>query len=64
MYPRVAQRRLDVETSIPLPLGEDDLERAIRELVLFGGRLTQSLLGYRPAFGFFSHAGPTEQNEE
>lgn len=52
------------ETFIPLPLCEDDLERAVRELVFFGGRLTQSLLGYRPgrpAFGFISHAGRVEE---
>ena len=31
-----------------LKLGDDDLRAALRELVLFGGELTQRLLGFRP----------------
>ena len=41
--------------SIPLQLTNGDLRDAMQELVLFGGELTQRLLGYRPArIGFQS----------
>ncbi|MFO0880524.1 MAG: AAA family ATPase [Gemmataceae bacterium] len=39
------------ETSDPLALTDDDLARAMDELICFGGELTQKLLGFRP-FGF------------
>jgi ATP-dependent 26S proteasome regulatory subunit len=39
------------ETAVPLHLQDSDLERALSELVYFGGELTQKLLGYR-TFGF------------
>jgi hypothetical protein len=39
------------ETSSPLRLHEWDMERALAELIYFGGDLTQKLLGYR-TFGF------------
>jgi ATP-dependent 26S proteasome regulatory subunit len=37
------------ETAQPLPIRQADMEQALRELVFFGGELTQKLLGYRPA---------------
>jgi cell division protease FtsH len=41
------------ETGEPLPLRDDDIEQALRELVFFGGELTQKLLGYRTGhFGY------------
>ena len=36
------------ESSQPLRLTDADLQDALRELVYFGGELTQKLLGYRP----------------
>jgi hypothetical protein len=39
------------EGAAPLPLLDGDVEKALEELVCFGGELTQKLLGYRP-FGF------------
>jgi hypothetical protein len=39
------------ETAVPLPLQDGDIEQALRELIYFGGELTQKLLGYRP-FGY------------
>lgn len=39
------------ETAEPLPVTDDDLSRAMNELVCFGGELTQKLLGFLP-FGF------------
>ncbi|MEK6235387.1 MAG: ATP-binding protein, partial [Planctomycetales bacterium] len=35
------------ETKIPLPITEQDMDAAMRELVFFGGVLTQTLLAYR-----------------
>jgi hypothetical protein len=35
------------ETTVPLPLRDDDVEQALGELIYFGGELTQRLLGYR-----------------
>jgi ATP-dependent 26S proteasome regulatory subunit len=35
------------ETAAPLPLRDEDVERALGELIYFGGELTQKLLGYR-----------------
>jgi hypothetical protein len=35
------------EVSTPLRLADDDIHNALRELVFFGGELTQKLLGYR-----------------
>jgi cell division protease FtsH len=35
------------ETDPPLRVTEADLEKAFRELVLFGGKVTQNILGYR-----------------
>ena len=35
----------------PMRLTDDDVHRAMEELICFGGELTQKLLGYRP-FGF------------
>ncbi|MDP6442824.1 MAG: ATP-binding protein [Pirellulaceae bacterium] len=35
------------ETTQPLRLTDNDFDESLRELVLFGGQLTQSLLGYR-----------------
>ena len=34
-------------TGEPLPVTEADVQTAVDELVLFGGELTQKLLGYR-----------------
>jgi hypothetical protein len=42
------------ETAAPLPIQDADLEKALSELVFFGGELTQRLLGYRPAIGYRS----------
>ena len=39
------------EVSEPLPIHNEDVERAMDELICFGGELTQKLLGFRP-FGF------------
>jgi cell division protease FtsH len=39
------------ETTEPLPLTDDDVDKAMEELVCFGGELTQKLLGFKP-FGF------------
>jgi ATP-dependent 26S proteasome regulatory subunit len=39
------------EASQPMRLTDQDVERALEELIYFGGELTQKLLGYRP-FGF------------
>jgi SpoVK/Ycf46/Vps4 family AAA+-type ATPase len=39
------------ENADPLPLRNEDVERAMDELILFGGELTQKLLGFKP-FGF------------
>jgi ATP-dependent 26S proteasome regulatory subunit len=36
------------ETSSPIKLRDDDVDQALKELVYFGGELTQRLLGYRP----------------
>ena len=36
------------ETEVPLRVTEDDLDGAFRELVLFGGKVTQTILGFRP----------------
>ncbi|MCI0458018.1 MAG: AAA family ATPase [Gemmataceae bacterium] len=36
------------ESSRPLKLADGDVQDAIRELIYFGGELTQKLLGYRP----------------
>jgi cell division protease FtsH len=35
------------ENSQPLPIQDQDIERAFKELVFFGGKITQELLGYR-----------------
>jgi hypothetical protein len=35
------------ETSVPLRLNDEDIDQGIKELVYFGGDLTQKLLGYR-----------------
>ncbi len=35
------------ESAAPLPLRDEDVARALEELVCFGGELTQHLLGYR-----------------
>lgn len=41
------------ETSQPLKILDDDIEKAVKELVVFGGELTQKLLGYRTGgYGF------------
>lgn len=46
------------EASRPLRLVESDVQEAIRDLVQFGGDLTQKLLGYRTGrFGFQAAAG-------
>ena len=37
------------EEASPLRLTDADVQEALRELVAFGGELTQKLLGYRPA---------------
>jgi hypothetical protein len=48
------------ETSRPMQLRDQDFHDAIRELVYFGGELTQKLLGYRTGrFGFQAPAGET-----
>jgi cell division protease FtsH len=39
------------EAAEPLPLRDADVEKAMDELILFGGELTQKLLGFKP-FGF------------
>jgi hypothetical protein len=39
------------EDASPLPLRDADVEQALRELIYFGGELTQKLLGYR-SFGY------------
>lgn len=39
----------DGQTTAPLRVTESHLEGSVRELVYFGGDLTQRLLGYRPA---------------
>src|SRR5262249_43756315 len=47
------------EASRPIRLTDADVQDAVRELVYFGGELTQRLLGYRPArVGFQSAAAP------
>jgi hypothetical protein len=47
------------ETAAPLRLRQEDFERAMRELVAFGGDLTRNLLGYRPSkVGFRSPGSP------
>ncbi len=37
------------ETSVPLPVTDDDIAEALKELVYFGGAVTQKLLGYKPS---------------
>src|SRR5262249_28884123 len=37
------------EPNNPLRLQESDIQDAMRELIYFGGELTQKLLGYRPS---------------
>lgn len=37
------------EASEPLRVTDEDVGRAVKELVLFGGELTQKLLGFRPS---------------
>jgi cell division protease FtsH len=44
------------ETSRPLRLRDEDIQDAVRDLVQFGGELTQKLLGYRT--GRFGFQGP------
>jgi hypothetical protein len=44
------------ESADPLPITDEDVERAMEELICFGGELTQKLLGYRP-FGFVPRSG-------
>jgi SpoVK/Ycf46/Vps4 family AAA+-type ATPase len=39
------------ERKEPLPVRDEDIEKAMDELILFGGELTQKLLGFKP-FGF------------
>jgi ATP-dependent 26S proteasome regulatory subunit len=46
------------EASRPLSLRDSDVQEAIRDLVQFGGELTQKLLGYRT--GRFGFPTPTE----
>jgi ATP-dependent 26S proteasome regulatory subunit len=47
------------EVRQPLRLTEDDIQGAIKELVVFGGELTQRLLGYRTGRFGLSAARPT-----
>jgi SpoVK/Ycf46/Vps4 family AAA+-type ATPase len=37
------------ESNHPIRLTDADIQEAIRELIFFGGKLTQKLLGYRPS---------------
>jgi hypothetical protein len=42
----------------PMRLRDNDIEEAMRELIYFGGELTQRLLGYRPSrIGYHTSAG-------
>lgn len=39
------------EKADPLPIRDEDIDKAMEELICFGGELTQKLLGFKP-FGF------------
>jgi hypothetical protein len=45
------------ETTAPIRLRDEDVDGAVRELIQFGGELTQKILGYRPARIGYQPAG-------
>jgi ATP-dependent 26S proteasome regulatory subunit len=51
------------EANRPMQIRDEDLQNSIRELIYFGGELTQKLLGYRTGrFGFSTADGAIQSS--